>query len=111
MTAYAADGNLRRLDDADYRFHLAIVRASGHRRLLRAYESSPIAVLGLRSGYAHLRALPPEATAEEHRRIVDAITGARPAAAQRAAADHVRRAAKLIERSLGSPTDGVRHGE
>jgi DNA-binding GntR family transcriptional regulator len=100
MTAHVAKGNLRRLDDADYRFHLTIVRASGHRRLLRAYESSPIQVLGLRSEYAHLHKLPPEATATEHRRIVDAIAAARPAAAERAAADHVRKALELIKTSL-----------
>jgi DNA-binding GntR family transcriptional regulator len=107
MTAHAAKGNLRRLDDDDYRFHLTIVRASGHRRLLRAYESSPIQVLGLRSGYAHLRELPPDATAAEHRRIVDAIAAARPAAAERAAADHVRKALKLIEASLAASADAL----
>jgi DNA-binding GntR family transcriptional regulator len=107
MTAHVATGNLRRLDDADYRFHLMIIRAAGHRRLLRAYESSPIQVLGLRSGYAHLRELPPDATAAEHRRIVDAIATARPAAAERAAADHVRKAMKLIEASLAASSDAA----
>lgn len=104
MTAHAARGDLRRLDDADYRFHLAIVRRSGHGRLLRAYGSSPIQVIGLRSGYAHLRDLPPEATAEEHRRIVDAIATGRPAAAERAAAEHVRGALSAIK-------SAVSHGE
>jgi DNA-binding GntR family transcriptional regulator len=104
MTAHAARGDLRRLDDADYRFHLAIVRASGHGRLLRAYGSSPIQVIGLRSGYAHLRESPPEATADEHRRIVDAIAAGRPAAAERAAADHVRGALRAIDAA-------VAHGE
>jgi DNA-binding GntR family transcriptional regulator len=102
MTANSARGDLRRLDDVDYRFHLALVRGSGHHRLLRAYGSSPIQVIGLRSGYAHLRNLPPEATAEEHRRIVNAIASGRPAAAERATAEHVRGALRAIEAAVTS---------
>jgi DNA-binding GntR family transcriptional regulator len=100
MTAHAAAGDLRRLDDADYRFHLAVVRAAGHGRLLRAYGSSPIQILGLRSEYLHLRELPPKATADEHRQIADAIATGKPAAAERAAAKHVRGALEAIEAAM-----------
>ncbi len=98
MTARVKKGAIRELNEADYKFHLAIVRGSGHKRLLRAYESTAIQVIGLRTAEASLLEQPPDVTAAEHRRIIAAVARRQPAAAEKAAANHVRKAIQAIER-------------
>ena len=101
MTAQQAAQSFVKVDDLDYRFHLAIVHASGHRRLIRAYESCHIQVLASHVEDEALRLLPSHSTAAEHARIIECIAANRPAAAEKAASDHVRNAMCNKEKVLG----------
>ena len=101
MTTYQAKKNLAKLDDFDYRFHLAIVRASGHRRLIRAYETCHIQIMATHAEDEMRLELPPDSTAAEHARIVENIAANRPAAAERAAQEHVRNVMRLKEDLMG----------
>ena len=101
MTAYQAKQNYRKVDELDYQFHLAIVHASGHRRLIRAYESCHIQILASHLEEERLQLLPFDSTAAEHARIFESIAAGRPAAAEKAASDHVRNAMRTKEGLLG----------
>jgi DNA-binding GntR family transcriptional regulator len=101
MTTYQAKKNFAKVDDLDYRFHLAIVRASGHKRLIRAYETCHIQIMASHPEDEMLRQLPADSTAAEHALIVENIAANRAAAAERAAYDHVRNAMRVKEDLLG----------
>jgi DNA-binding GntR family transcriptional regulator len=92
MTAEQSKQNFHKVDDLDYRFHLTIVQASAHKRLIRAYKGCHIRVLGLNEEYRELLQLPFDSTAAEHSRIMSAIEAGRPDIAEQAATDHVRNA-------------------
>jgi DNA-binding GntR family transcriptional regulator len=103
MTESTRRADFLKLNQTDLSFHLAIARASGHRRLLRAYESCRIQVLGTAAGRARLLTLPAETTALKHDAIVAAIEQGRGEEARLAAYRHVQEAMALV-------TDGVRYG-
>src|SRR6185295_18710199 len=73
MTRSTEASDWAKLDAADYQFHRAIVEASQHRRLVRAYASSHVQVTGRRADYVHLKNLPADTTAREHLQIIEAI--------------------------------------
>jgi len=101
MTRDSAEGNTAKLDRTDYQFHHAIAAGCGHKRLLRAYEGAHIRIVGPQLGYAHIMALPPDATAREHLQLVDCIERRDAARAQQLALEHVQRSTREIEATLG----------
>jgi DNA-binding GntR family transcriptional regulator len=107
MTAYQAKQNYRKVDELDYQFHLSIVHASGHRRLIRAYESCHIQILASHLEEETLQLLPFDSTAAEHARIVESIAAGRPVAAEQAASEHVRNAMRMKESHLGMQFENV----
>lgn len=101
MTAAARDGDVPRLDRADREFHLAIVHASGNRRLVRAYESCHIEVVSSWAGTRRLLSTPPERTAAQHERVVRPIERGDSTAAAQAARQHVEWALRRLRRAGG----------
>lgn len=101
MAVYREKSDHRRLDYADYRFHLAIIHASGAKRLIRAYEACHIRCLSYHSEGARAE-LAIRSYVYEHQQIIEAIVAQDPDAAERAAADHVRAAMLRIEGALGT---------
>lgn len=89
--AAVASGDLTRYSDLDLQFHRAIWHASGNRRLAQVAEN----LLGqLRIGSGTSAQIPGRLplALTEHAHIVQAIQRHRPAEAERATRDHVRRA-------------------
>ncbi len=101
MTRCAKSGAMRELDEVDCRFHQAIVAASGHRRLIRAYESAHIAILSSRLSYAHPRRDLAARTSKDHLSLVSAIARGQAALAYRLAHRHVLKSLQEIEKTLG----------
>lgn len=97
--AVAADG-FPRIDDLDYRFHYAIVEASQHSRLLRAYETSHIRIVGLYTDFLAQKA-DPDRMVSQHRRLVKAIEQGDPDRAERVAREHVETSIVNFEKKLG----------
>lgn len=93
-------GNIAQLDRTDYQFHLAIVVGSGHKRLLRAYESAHIRIVGPQVDFAHLLSMPADTTAREHLAIVQCLEAHDADSARRIALEHVRRSADVVEKIL-----------
>ena len=107
MTVRSKRGDWAGLDEADYEFHRAIVNASGHSRLIRAYESSHIQVTGLRRSYTVLKKLPPQSTAAEHELIVQCIKEGDAEGAERASYNHVSHALRCLEEHLQIPVENA----
>ena len=105
MTGSTTAGEWAKLDAADYQFHRAIVEASQHRRLIRAYECSHIQVTGRQADYHHLKKLPADTTAREHLRIIEAIAMADGEKAGRLTYQHVLKAMQALEGCLGIRID------
>lgn len=101
MTLDTKARNWAKLDRTDYQFHRAIVEASQHTLLIRAYDHCHIQITGVRAAYAHLKELAPDATAAEHQLIVDCISRGDPRGAEKATYDHVNRALRFLEDHLG----------
>jgi DNA-binding GntR family transcriptional regulator len=90
-------------DRLDHQFHFAIIRASRHTRLIRAYECSHIEVLdlGMARGLPGLR--PSEvARALDHESIQRCVAAGDAAGAERAARRHIRIAMQNVEKKLGA---------
>jgi len=100
MTRDTQNRNIAQLDRTDYQFHHAIVAASGHKRLLRAYESAHIRIVGPQTDYAHLLAQPADTTAREHLAIVQRLEARDAEGAGQIAREHVQRARAAIEKLL-----------
>lgn len=98
MAELYRQGKSQQVDRIDYAFHHAIVRASGHKRLLRAYESAHILIVGPRLKYAHLKDQPPEKIAEDHLMIVNLIEVGDAEGARTAACDHVAQSIVALEK-------------
>lgn len=105
MTQDTKAGDWAKLDRTDYQFHRAIVEASRHTLLIRAYDNCHIQITGVRAGYAHLKELPPDATAAEHKLIVDCIGKGDARGAEKATYNHVSRALGCMEKNLGFRLD------
>ena len=89
------------LDVPDYEFHLEIVKASGHNRLIRAYEDSHVRILTERMRYAAAPSSPSGSLADCHERIAECIERRQPDAAAEAAFEHVAATLKATEQDLG----------
>ena len=100
MTAHSKRGDWAGLDEADYEFHHAIVVASEHSSLIRAYETSHIQVTGIRRSYSLLKDLPPQTTAAEHQSIVQYIKAGDAGRAESASYDHVNQSMCCLEEHL-----------
>lgn len=100
---------MSRVDDYDYRFHFAIVEAAQHARLLRAYESSHIRIVGLYTDFAAQKAIDPQRLVLQHQRIIRAIEQGDPDRSERIACEHVQSSIANFEKKLGfkleSPVD------
>lgn len=101
MTAHTKKEDWVSLDRTDYEFHHSIVEASNHSLLIRCYNNCHIQVTGIRAAYTHLTSLTPNATAMEHKLIIDAIAEWDARAAEEAARDHVMIALNRLEEHLG----------
>jgi DNA-binding GntR family transcriptional regulator len=101
MDAHVDDNDWHKLEEVDYQFHLLIVRSAGHRRLLRAYESSHIRIVGLSSVQARRRATRATTAAMEHVRIAKYIEKGQADLAEHAAYKHVKQAIAQIEQVYG----------
>jgi len=102
MTALSRKSTPVALDQVDYAFHHSIVEASGHRRLLRAYEGAHIRVVSLRADHALLKSQSPERVSDEHLKIVLPLRQRDPDGAEQAAREHVEQSIRVLEESLGS---------
>ena len=102
MKAHAQRGHLRKLNEADYAFHLSIVQAAGLKRLTRAYESCHIRIFSPKPSES--RDYSAEIMAW-HQRIATAIERGRGEDARKAAYDHVWHAMERIKKEFcaGSP--------
>ena len=90
------------LDVPDYQFHLEIVKASGHSRLIRAYEASHVRVLTERMRYtAAPSSSSSDSLADCHERIVECLERRQPDAAAEAAFKHVAATLRATEQDLG----------
>ncbi|MCC7350853.1 MAG: GntR family transcriptional regulator [Phycisphaerales bacterium] len=98
MAELSRQGKSLQTDRIDYAFHHAIVRASGHKRLLRAYESAHILIVGPRLQYAHLKNQHPEQIAEDHMKIVNLMEAGDAEGAERAAYEHVAQSMVSLEK-------------
>jgi DNA-binding GntR family transcriptional regulator len=101
MTIHSKEADWAKLDRVDYEFHRAIVGASGHSLLIRAYDNCHIQITGIRAGYAHLKKIAPDATAAEHQLIVDCIRQGNGSGAEDATYDHVRGALTRLAGHFG----------
>jgi DNA-binding GntR family transcriptional regulator len=107
MTQATLRANLTTLDRLDYEFHRVIVEASGHRRLLRAYDSAHIRIVSFRTGYALIKAQPPEATAKQHLKIVEKIVAQDPVGAEIVARAHVESSLRGLEQALDTTLEEI----
>jgi len=98
MTVHTKSEDWSSLDQTDYEFHHSIVEASSHNLLIRCYDNCHIQVTGMRASYARLTA---DATAMEHKNIVDSIGKWDARAAEEAAHNHVLVALCRLEEHLG----------
>src|SRR5665213_685279 len=101
MTLHTKEEDWTALNQTDNDFHHLIVDASDHNLLIRCYENCHIQVTGIRASYSHLKSLTPDATAVEHKCIVDSISRWDARAAEEAARDHVLIALRRLEEHLG----------
>lgn len=100
MTRHAALNQWAALDRVDYAFHLEIVKAARHKRLLRAYEGAHVCVIGPRTQYSVLQTLPPESTAKEHLAIVLAIERGNADTAEQVARRHIEASLETVKQQL-----------
>jgi DNA-binding GntR family transcriptional regulator len=99
--------DVAKLDETDYKFHYAIVLASEHRRLIRAYETSHIRITGLRSDYATQTTQSPEALTTQHETIIRCIEQCEAQNAERAAYDHVCNSLIAFKEKLGMRLEDI----
>jgi DNA-binding GntR family transcriptional regulator len=92
---------ISRVDDCDYQFHYAIVQASGHTRLQRAYEIAHIRITSFYSDFLTQKAADPKRLVRQHEQIVRAIERGDPDRAEKVAYDHVYRSLDMFEKKLG----------
>jgi GntR family transcriptional regulator of gluconate operon len=105
LTAAAAAHDMRAMRREDLAFHALICELSGNTRLLDIFNRYVPLVQALLS-YDQLVYLSPEASAHEHRSIVDAIHGGDAVAAMREVVGHCERARdKLIVYFEEAPTE------
>lgn len=101
MTLNTKESDWARLDQTDYEFHRSIVGSSNHTLLVRAYDNCHIQITGVRASSAHLKEIPPDATAAEHQLIVKCLGEGDAVGAEKATYDHVHRALCRVEKHLG----------
>lgn len=100
--AKAVDGEqYSRVDDYDYEFHHSIVAAARHSRLLRAYETSHIRIVGLYTDFLDQRSVQPNRLVVEHERIIRSIEQGDADKAAQEAEQHVKRSISNFEEKLG----------
>jgi DNA-binding GntR family transcriptional regulator len=107
MTRLAQRTSPLALDRTDYAFHHAIVEASGHRRLLRAYEGTHIRIVSLRPRDPSTVKPPPEQILREHTRIINCLRKHDAEGAELASRQHVARSLRMLESSLGATLDSI----
>lgn len=98
--ALAQDDNSR-VDHCDYQFHYAIVCASGHSRLIRAYETAHIRITSFYSDFLMQKAAGAGRLVSQHEQIIHAIDRGDLDCAEKAAYDHVHHSLVMFEKKLG----------
>lgn len=109
MTRDTVAQNIPQLDRTDYRFHHTIVVGSGHKRLLRAYESAHIRIVGPQVDFAHILDAPADKTAKEHLELVDLIEKRDAKGAYKLALEQVNRSMHAVEAALGTTLEEIRN--
>jgi len=89
-----------RSDEYDYRFHVAIVEAAGHSRLLRAYEAAHIRIVGFYTDFLAQKAVDTGRLMREHQQIIRAIEQGDPDQSERVAREHVKRSIVSLEQKF-----------
>ena len=90
-----------RVDEYDYRFHHAIIEASGHSRLQRAYETAHIQIVGFYTDFLAQKAMGPDRLVRQHQQIIRAIQQGDPDRSEKVAREHVERSMVNFEKKLG----------
>lgn len=101
MASVVESDEFSRIDDYDYQFHHAIVVASGHSRLLRAYETSHIRIVGLYTDFLAQKSVEPNRLVQQHLQIVRIIEQGDPDRAETVARKHVQASISNFEHRLG----------
>lgn len=83
--AAVSDGEVPKIKEKDYRFHMEIMKLSGNFVLLQMISSFNIVVISNQRGLLK----PPERSLREHEALVEAIAAKDPDAAERAMFDHL----------------------
>lgn len=98
------DVDFDKLQELDAMFHLRIVEGAGNRLLVQSQGVlNELLVTGMQTTLAIPGRM--EKSREEHRLILDGVTGGDPIAASRAARNHIRRAARAASRRLADATE------
>ena len=90
-----------RIDDYDYQFHHAIVVAARHSRLLRAYETSHIRIVGLYTDFLAQKSVEPNRLVRQHEHIIRVIEQGDPDRSAKVAQKHVQGSIVNFEKKLG----------
>ena len=107
MAIHAKEVDIPKLNEVEYQFHFAIVRASHHSRLVRAYECAHVQILDRGPAQAIRAINPPTKYVDEHGKIVDCIASGDAEGAEREASDHIHSAMKDLEKIFGVQFDEV----
>jgi DNA-binding GntR family transcriptional regulator len=103
MTQAVKEENFAQVDAYDYDFHLSIVKATGHSRLVRAYETAHIRIVSFYTDFLKQKALDQMRTERQHQQIIRAIERGDPDRSEKIARDHVQRSLNYIKKKLAQP--------
>ena len=95
-----------KVDHCDYQFHYTIVCASGHSRLIRAYETAHIRITSFYSDFLMQKAAGASRLVRQHEKIIRAIDRGDLDRAAKAAYDHVYHSLDMFEKKLGVYLEG-----
>lgn len=101
MEKAQADEDVSLVDDCDFQFHYVIIKASGHARLLRAYDTAHIRITSFYSDFLTQKASAPLRLVRQHERIIKAIERGDPDHAETVAYEHVNESLVGFEKKLG----------
>jgi DNA-binding GntR family transcriptional regulator len=101
MGEAVADEEFSRVDKYDYQFHHAIIEAAGHSRLLRAYDTAHIRIVGFYTDFLAQKAVEPNRLVREHQQIIRAIRRGDPDRSEKVAREHVERSIANFEKKMG----------
>lgn len=101
MAKAVAGEEYSRVDEYDYRFHHAIIEASGHSRLQRAYETAHVQIVGFYTDFLAQKINGSDRLVRQHQQIIRAIQQGDPDRSEKVARVHVERSIVNFEKKLG----------